>query len=269
MARRRCCRARWVSKRARLLIVLLLAFSACDEQIVHDLSEREANKVISQLHDARVSASKVPQADGRWAIAVSNGDMFSALSLLENQRVLPAPAGRSLATGKGGLISSREEQLFHYERAVAQSIEESLTALPGVLEARVHLNLPPEDPLFGKSRSVSGTGSVLLVVDDRCNASDEEVSGVVSGAAGLAPSSVKVLRSKALTKVQTSVPTPLSIAAPKPEANARTLPPVTTLAYVALGGVAIFQGCRLWRRRRPRVRFALPATSFGGGEELI
>lgn len=266
MVRRQCCNARVVTNRGRVLIFALLALSACDEQIVHDLSEREANKVVSQLHEARVTADKVPQADGRWTIAVAKSDMFAALAVLESQRVLPAPANRSASIGKGGLISSREEQLFHYERAVAQSIEESLTALPGVLEARVHLNLPPQDPLFGKSRTAAGTGSVLLVVDERCNASDDEVSAVVSGAAGLIPGAVKVLRSKAISAVPPGLATPVVVLPPPTEAPVRKPFPATLAVCALLSVAVVIQGARFLRRRRPRVRFALPSGSLAGGE---
>jgi len=161
---------------------------------VHDLSEREANSVVSQLSTARLDARKVQQPDGRWAISVDQDEIIQALSYIETRRVLPTRDAKVVAS-KGAVIPSREEQWFRYERSVALSIEESLSALPGVLDARVHVNLPDDDPLFGDSARKGGSGSVLLVVDRRFVIGDEEVAALVGGAAGLPHGVVRVLKS--------------------------------------------------------------------------
>lgn len=247
-------------KRSPLWIGLVVALccAGCQEQIVHDLSEREANKVLSELHNAKVDASKVVQSDGRWAISVSKPEMFPALTHLESQRVLQAPSPRGSSQAKSGFIPSREEQLFRHERAMAQAIEESLAAIPGVLEARVHLNLPAEDPLFGVSRTNAGSGSVLLLVDDLCTARDEEVARLVSGAAGLPAGAVGILRSRAeRTPFEKSFPAE-SVVVPQVTGGKERVPPFKEVALGTLG-VGLAYGIRaLFLRRRKRVRFALP-----------
>ena len=245
----RCC--------ARGALVLLVLFSACQEQIVHDLSEREANKVIRHLSVANLDAHKVIQPDGRWAISVSHDAIVPALAYLDTQRVLASRDVKG-SSGKGTMIPSREEQWFRYERSVAVSIEESLAAIPGVLEARVHVNLPEEDPLFGASGRGSGSGSVLLVVDDTFSAHDEEISALVGGAAGVPRDVIRVLKSTAAvlrppegSTAQQVVDQSVSIA---PTVQ---VPWVESVAVCALL-VAVLGLRNLFGRRKKKVTFSLP-----------
>ena len=246
----RCCRV-------NCCFTLLLFLSACQEQIVHDLSEREANKVISHLSVAKLDARKVMQADGRWAISVSQDAIVSALAYLDTQRVLATRDVKG-PVAKGSMIPSREEQWFRYERSVAVSIEESLATIPGVLEARVHVNLPEEDPLFGSSNRGGGSGSVLLVVDEKFGALDEEISALVGSAAGIPREVIRVLKSKATPSKpleQTpivQVTEPLVGIAP----SAR-LPWIEGLA-VCTAFVAVLGIQHVRTRGKKRVTFSLP-----------
>jgi type III secretion protein J len=169
--------------------------AGCDEQIIHDLSERDANRIMSHLSASHLEADKVPQADGRWAISVARADMVPALRHLDAQRLLISRDSAALSSSRGSIVPSREEQWFRYERSVSLSIEESIKALPGVLDARVHVNIPDQDPLFGSRENKKGSGSVLVVVDDRFKSSEDDIAALVGGAAGLSRDVVRVLRS--------------------------------------------------------------------------
>lgn len=237
--------------------IAVLFLTACQEQIVHDLSERDANRVISHLSEARLHPRKVQQPDGRWAISVARDEMVPALGYLDTRRVLVTRDSPAVAS-KGTFIPSREEQWFRYERSMAHSIEESLSTLPGVLEARVHLNLPDEDPLFGDGAQGRGSGSVLLVVDARFSAGEGEVAAVVSGAAGLKPELVRVLTST----TSESLVTPL-IEAARPTSDSAVWvmermvrADLCVMGVVMLGGVL---GVRILRgRSKKRVKFEAP-----------
>jgi type III secretion protein J len=240
--------------------------SACEEQILHDLSESEANRVISRFSGTDIIPTKVSQSDGRWAIAVPRGNSVSALSFLDSHRVLSSRGAVGSKGAKGGLVPSREEQWFSYQRAVAQSIEDTLNSLGGVLEAHVHVNLPEHDPLLGRKRDVGGTGSVLLVIDDRFSAKDEDVSALVSGAAGLPAGSVTVLRSVA-ARNSTPVPEPAVPPMAQPVVSTETrlsgLPQWLSpeIACAAMGSfVCGTIGVVALRRRtrRKHTRFSLP-----------
>jgi type III secretory pathway lipoprotein EscJ len=147
---------------------------------------------------------------------------------------------------------------------VAVSIEDSLNAMSGVLEARVHLNLPETDPLFGTRKQDAGSGSVLLVVDGRYLAKDEEVSGLVSGAAGIPATRVTVLKSQA----QMTTPphqtaqhllrdTEAISLGPQRKGRFSIEPRQVGVVSAALAACAVI-GWMVFRLRRKRVTFSLP-----------
>ncbi|MGA1191273.1 MAG: hypothetical protein ACO3XO_03205, partial [Bdellovibrionota bacterium] len=180
--------------RSLFLIVLMLALAACKEPILHNLTENEGNKLLTRLHERGIMAEKQLQSDGTWALAVSRKDAIPALSLLSHARVF-----RRLDSTRSelasGMLPNRETQRFQYERALASDIESTLMALTGVLESRVHLNLPPTDPIFGRSteKEYHSSGSVLLITDETFQEVHREIQILVAGAAGISPDSISVL----------------------------------------------------------------------------
>ncbi len=252
-----------------MIVVMTTFVAGCDEQILHDLSEQDANKVLSRLSAGSVGAKKVLQSDGRWAISVSRDEIVSALAYLDTNRVLSPRSVSANTASKGGFVPSREEQWFRYERSVAVSIEDSLGAMLGVLEARVHLNLPETDPLFGMRKENTGSGSVLLVIDARYGAKDEEISSLVSGAAGIPASKVTVLKSQAqMAQAQMATTTTQALQSVQdatgvlrmaiPSEEPASLMPhqigIASAAVVAFAGLGFF----IFRSRRRKVTFSLP-----------
>ena len=233
---------------------------------MHDLGEADANRVVSRLSAAQLGAHKVQQSDGRWAIAVPQDSIVPALGFLESNRVLAAKSQAGAASAKSGIVPSRQEQWFRYERAMAQAIEESLGALAGVLEARVHLNLPESDPLFGSKKREGGSGSVLLLVDDSYAAANEEVASLVAGAAGISPAAVTVLKSMAPQPVSIGAPPASLPDAAEEEADADSqVPPVVErelgrgvligVMAACFGAVAAVGAQALRRRAETPIRF--------------
>ncbi len=185
----------------RFILLLFMVFLVgCKEQIVHNLSEIDANKLVTRLHDANIDGEKEKQADGKWSISVPSDESIKALKLLNDSRILRSENSRPIE--KASVISSREDQRFHYERSLSQEIESTLASVPGVLEARVHLNIPPVDPLFGKPVGQGGSASVLLVTDSTLTTTKEEVAGLVSGASGIKADSISVLFSRSVDEVK-------------------------------------------------------------------
>ncbi len=165
---------------------------------MHDLAEAEANRVLSRLSLEEIKAEKVVQPDGRWAISVAERDAPLALRFLDTRRVIPSRTQDAASFAKSGIVPSREEQWFRYERAVAAVLDDTLQSMTGVLEAHVHLHVPQGDPLFGqKTEYGGGSSAVLLLVDEHFTASNEEVAALVGGAAGISPNRVAVLKTVA------------------------------------------------------------------------
>lgn len=183
-----------------LLTSLLLICSACREQIIHDLSEAEANRVLSGLHQIKIDSEKKKQSDGRWCVTVAKTDTIRAISYISDSRILPEVS--SGFESKPSMISSREDQRFRFERALSREIEHTLASIDGILEARVHLNLPPRDPLFGEliKNGGKGSASVLLITDQSKELDDGQIRQLVSGAAGVNTESISVLISESVAE---------------------------------------------------------------------
>lgn len=183
------------AKRLLSLLLLLSVVSGCNEQLVHDLSENEAIRLITRLENAQISATKEKQSDGKWSLTVPQDQYIGALKYIEAARLLKISQVEPVY--QSSMIQSRDEERFHFERSLSSEVESTLLRVRGVLEARVHLNLPQVDPLLGRrQKNDSGSGSVLLVTAKDFGLSNEEVAQLVSGAAGLNVTAVSVLISK-------------------------------------------------------------------------
>lgn len=178
----------------RALLVSIFVLAGCKEQIVHNLSESDANRVVTTLAQASIRSAKLKQADGQWSISVDSEQSVEALRYLGDQRLLRDGGEKPLA--EASVLGSREDQRFHYERALSQEIGKTLAGIPGVLDARVHLNLPLTDPLFGQPiDSKAGSASVLVVSRDGA-VTREDIALLVAGASGVAVKQISVLITK-------------------------------------------------------------------------
>lgn len=168
---------------------------SCREHLVHNLSEQQANRLVSRLDESKIDSIKSRQTDGRWAIEVDRRYLADAIREMQKMRLLRENSPRSQESSS--MIAGRDEQRFQYERALSAEIELTLASFSGVLDARVHLNLPQVDPLFGKSTpGAGGGGSVFIIADQSFAAAREDIAALVAGAAGVPASSVPVLIEK-------------------------------------------------------------------------
>jgi type III secretion protein J len=202
----------------------MVSLMGCREQIVHNLGEADANRLLTSLSRVSIEAEKVKQADGKWAVAVERSASLRAIDHLDTAHLL-RETGEN-ASPKASMISSREDQRFRYERALSGELEATLRNIPGVLEARVHLNLPVVDPLFGQPvDDKKGSASVLLVNRSE-KLGKEQIAALVSGAAGIPTTLVSVL-------VSTSDETAESTASGTK--SAQVVPPASMAKYLPLG----------------------------------
>lgn len=171
---------------------MLLLVSGCRTEVLHNLSETEANRLITRLHEVRIEGEKTHQDDGTWSVSVPNEDFRLAVRYLSDTRMLH---DRRSPVGPSRLLRSREEQRFEYERALSREIEATINSIAGVLESRVHLNLPAPDLLLGRSKG-QGSASVLVVVRSGELPDDTRIASLVAGASGLKAAEVAVLFSR-------------------------------------------------------------------------
>lgn len=239
----------------RRIILLLLVSAAgicgCREQLIHNLSEQQANRLITRLHDSDIKAGKKRQADDRWIVEVESEDMPPAMHEMQNLRLIREIVPDS--SGGTSVVSSRDQQRFAFERALSAEIEQTLSSIEGVLEARSHLNLPQVDPLFGKIvPGAHGSGSVFLVAESSFSFSYEQVAALVAGASGIPVENISVLIElqpprktevvKELPQTEAFIADGNSMAAALQIPNlTRYLAPAVGMALAALGCVMLFR----------------------------
>ncbi|MCB0328777.1 MAG: hypothetical protein KDD70_03915 [Bdellovibrionales bacterium] len=182
-----------VFNKVALIVLLIAGIAGCKEQILHDLTESDSNRLITRLHQAGILAEKTKQNDGGWSIAVAKSDAIEALSALSHARVFRKQ--RAEVPESSSMLPSRDAQRFQFERAIAGELELTLSALAGVLETRVHLHLPPTDPLFGRelTSEYPSSASVLLITDSEFSTSESGIKGLVAGGSGIAEERISVL----------------------------------------------------------------------------
>jgi type III secretion protein J len=181
----------------QFLLASALVLAGCGVELEHGLDERQANEVASVLESAGIAADKVAE-DGQanaYKIVVGRAESGRAFSLLES-RDLPRRALRGLSdTFSGGtLLPSPVEDRARYGAALAVELERSLEEIPGVVSARVHLALPPDESLVGDAAHTRPTASVLLKTAHALPLADNDVRRLVAGAVhGLATADVGVV----------------------------------------------------------------------------
>jgi type III secretion protein J len=217
----------------RLLAPLLVAASltvltACEGEldIVHGLTELEANEILVVLETQGISAKKTME-EGRvvtWAVVVPGSRSKDALGILVANR-LPKPRSSGLAqvypAGSGGLIPTKSEEKAKFLLAMQGEVESMLKSLPGVQETRVSIVVPERDVIRDiDTKPPPATASVAVVYnpdkDKKPPVTKEEIQQLVAAAVeGLLPENVTVV-------MKENAPAPLVGAA----AGARPMAPI-------------------------------------------
>jgi type III secretion protein J len=141
-----------------LLSVLLVA---CGNKVelLHEISEVEANDVLAALLDAGITADKQPGKDGMVSLSVEQAHFSRAISLLNAEGL---PHEKYVKMGdvfrKEGMISSPLEERARYLWALSQELSATVSQIDGVIKARVHVVLPERsngaDPATPSSAAV-------------------------------------------------------------------------------------------------------------------
>jgi type III secretion protein J len=131
-----------------LLACVLLLLAGCKEDLYAKLSQNDANQMLGVLLDAGIDATKTSPDGKTWTMAVEREQMALALSTLRANG-LPAPEHAKLGDmfKKDGLISTPTEERVRFIYGVSQELAETLSSIDGVINARVHIVLPNNDPL--------------------------------------------------------------------------------------------------------------------------
>lgn len=178
-----------------VLLPLLFLMAGCKEEVLHGLDELKGNQALVVLANAGVKAEKV-RSGTKWDIRVDSSQLTTALHALDESRILKKLVSTETKRSEP-LIPSREERAHELERKTALALEDTLTRVPGVLEARVHLFLGNQGELTLTPRREFLSASVLIIGGSG-GAEEQEVTAqrvkqLVAGASGLKIEQVTVL----------------------------------------------------------------------------
>jgi type III secretion protein J len=135
-------------RRFMLIAAASLALTACGrEPLYGELEEQQANEMLAVLVSAGVDASKI-RAEKGWALEVGRSDLPQAMAVLKAEGY---PRERYDSLGqvfrKEGFVSTPLEERARLLYALSQELSRTVSAIDGVVVARVHLAIPERRPL--------------------------------------------------------------------------------------------------------------------------
>jgi type III secretion protein J len=256
------------SKSLRLALLAALAgllLAGCGgAPLYSDLDEQQANEVTAALQGAGIDADKVPSPSKKgWVVEVGRNNFPRAMRVLHDSG-LPRARYASMCEifKKEGFASSAIEERARYQCSLEQEIAHTLSQIPGVVDARVHIALPERDPLGGDSKVSSA--SVMIFErpgsDLRNNETAIKVT-VKDGVQGLDdPNKVTV---KFI-----SMASPVGVALDDKPRSSGVTPALSAISPLAIGiavGVVVLIALLVALLGRLRSRAAAQAAAQSGG----
>lgn len=180
----------------RYLAVLPLLLAGCGQvRLYSNLPEQEVNEMVAILQSSNIACSKIEGDEAKWHITVAEEAYADAVALLsEAGRPRKQRPTIEELFPKTGFTSSPTEQRIRLTYGLEQSLESTIAALPGgVLDARVHLVLPENQPLRDSAKPSRANVVVIHRKDSRIEGIVATIPQIVMGAVdGLDADSVSV-----------------------------------------------------------------------------
>lgn len=171
-----------------VLLLSILWLTGCTVQLQHNLTEREANDMITLFKKNGIEATKLENKEGRvptWTITVDKGEMQKALRIMrDNNLPRRKEQGFQELYGKAGMIPTASEERAKYLMALSGELSRTFKRVDGVLDARVHLVLPKKQVLKDPTKKAPRPrASVMLIVraNPRPLLRKKQVQAMVSG----------------------------------------------------------------------------------------
>ncbi|MBQ9694479.1 MAG: type III secretion inner membrane ring lipoprotein SctJ [Kiritimatiellae bacterium] len=210
------------------------------------LEERQANVVLATLLDAGIPARKEAASEEAWRVMIPERDFATATLLLE-QRGLPERQYRGVGEvfRKTGMVSSPSEERIRFMDALSQDLAKTLSGIEGVVDARVHVVLPENDP-FAKQTLPSSAAVAIR------HQWDADVTDLVPQVKGLVKHAIEGLDyDKISVTLFRDAPPPIVELPPVPHSPHVHLGLTSLLTILGTAfGCCVLGGIFLWRHLR-------------------
>lgn len=147
------------------LLAALILLAACKSELNTNLAEEDANEILALLLTNGVSAQKEARKAG-IAVLVSDGQFGEAVEILQTHGL---PRRRFATVGdvfqSEGIVASPLQEWAKLNYAKSQELSKSISAIPGVIRADVHLGEIRKESPFEEVDPPSA--SVLIQMDER------------------------------------------------------------------------------------------------------
>jgi type III secretion protein J len=223
--------------------VLLVLTGCAREDLLHDLTEPEANRILMALEEEGIRGEKASDetTESRWKVVVRKNAASAARRVLADHGLPRSRTpGFDEILAKGGMISTAAEERALLLHALAGELARTVQAIEGVIDARVHLTLP-ETNRWGAAASVPPSASVLVRcrpgAAQRLQTLEGGIRTLVSGAVGgLTPSAVSVLVAEAEQPASKAIP---AEGQPPPRRRLATVSALSAAAAIGCLAVAL------------------------------
>ncbi|KVD78003.1 type III secretion system protein [Burkholderia sp. ABCPW 14] len=150
------------------LLPAVLLLSAChQQQLLHNLSEQQANEVVAVLQAHDLSIDKQDLGKSGFTVSVGQADFPAAVDLLQ-QYNLPSRARVEVAEAfpADALVASPQAEEARLLSAVEQRLEQNLAAMNNVVSARVQVSYPLQQETVGKGEPPMHVAVLLTYRND-------------------------------------------------------------------------------------------------------
>ena len=171
----------------RLLSVALsvAVLAGCEEKatLFSNLEESQANSVMAALLGESIACAKTPGDEGAWNVQIDASDFAKAANLCE-RRGLPRRAHKGIGEvfKKTGMVSSPSEERIRFMDAISQDLAATISMIEGVVDARVHVVLPENDPFAKNALPSSAAVAIRARWDADLSDAIPQVKGLVKNA---------------------------------------------------------------------------------------
>jgi len=251
-------------KTALLGLLIVLIPAGCTSTVRENLDREEARTQVLLLEEYGIRARSVQSgrtSKSGWTVEVPSSREKQARSILASLK-MPVSSSRPHQDKQAGSILFPEpgEKRMFRERHLSSQIEETLQSIPGVLDAKVHINLPETDKgLFydQPDSGASASASVLLRhVGETAPLSEEQVNRIIRGTAGKAfNEKVETIMLGTVLKPEGAAGTMHGRSTPE-DGFYRTLAAVAVAVNIIMGLAMVFVGVyfRRLKKRSENIR---------------